>query len=166
MINNCEITGKVIFNNPYFKNNQIDEHVITLETKDGTRELFSAYSMQITDARKVKSDDLVTITYKKCGKGKQYNRIDSIEVHKNKVNTIITGEISNLNNVRGARGKQVDEICFCLKQRGNKVFYCYANKNLTESMYFFKGSLVQLEVIKEERINNRDCYKVIFLWKI
>ena len=146
-----------------FENLSVENHFsIELEKGKMSYEIVKNYYEKYDN---VKENDLVKIMYKKCGTGKLYNRIDKIELISNNIHEILTGVISNTNNVRGSKGKQKDEVCFCLKQKGNKVFYCYINKDLAKSMFFSKGNSVQLEVTEENRNTNHKSYKVVSIWK-
>ena len=83
----------------------------------------------------------------------------------NKNGRYTSGTITSLNSSRGSVGKHKDEICFTLKQLGNRVIYCYCSKELSQSDWFKKGQNLVMEVLEENRgITDHTTYKVITFW--
>lgn len=160
---------------------------ILLGTLDG-KTCFKAFDNNKRNALKRKKGDKVIIDWYVSGTAKEFNKVDIIwdikavrdglevdsnikdaiqkELEERKQSMIISGKISSLKNSRGMSSKKSEEVAFTVKpKRGEKVSYCYAPSNFTQSKWFQKGNYIKLEVSPMGEVNNHKAYSVITLWE-
>ena len=158
---------------------KVDDHFTRLiATTDKGPVGFKAFDLNAATVNNLEIGDEVIIDWYIDGSYRKYNKIYQIykatpventcvePKEERKQSMIISGKISSLKNSRGMSSKKSEEVAFTVKpKRGEKVSYCYAPSNFTQSRWFQKGNDVKLEVSPMGTVNNHKAYSVITLWE-
>ena len=136
--------------------------ILVLYYKKCTNKTTGCLHNKITDYAFVNKEYRSSNSITKVVKPQSKSNIKTVRENKN---LILTGVITNTNNVRAYKYRKENEIAFCLKEDGGKrVQWCFTNIEQKESMAFKTGNKVSMECVIVNRGAGRESYKVLNIW--